>query len=134
MSMEFTIAQIRDFAATDEIYQKAEELVKNKSVVSLDIDDFSRSDIILINATIKDDKKYVEVNMSVDKDDFLVKAHMCTCQDHKENMLPCAHCCAVLLKIFTDAKPQATAKATSLTKVKDPWAYRLIQSYENTIV
>ncbi len=134
MSMEFTIAQIRDFAATDEIYQKAEELVKNKSVVSLDIDDFSRSDIILINATIKDDKKYVEVNMSVDKDDFLVKAHMCTCQDHKENMLPCAHCCAVLLKIFTDAKPQVTAKATSLTKVKDPWAYRLIQSYENTIV
>lgn len=134
MSMEFTIAQIRDFAGTDEIYQKAEELVKNKSIVSLDIDDFSRSDIILINATIQDHKKYVEVNMSVDKDDYLVKAHMCTCHDHKENLMPCAHCCAVLLKIFSDSKPRPALTPTSASKVSDNWAYQLIHSYENTIV
>lgn len=134
MAMEFTIAQIKDFAGTDEIYQKAEALVKAKSIVSLDIDDFSQNDIILINATVKDDKKYVEVNMSVEKDDFLVKAHMCTCPDHKENLLPCAHCCAVLLKIFADMKPRLPKSADAIEKVQDAWAYRLIHTYEDAIV
>lgn len=132
--MEFTLAQIKDFAGTDEIYQKAEMLVKTKSVVSLDIDDFSHTDIIFINASVKDGKQYVEVNMSVDKDDYLVKAHMCTCPEHKENHLPCAHSCAVLLKIFADHKQPPQKVTQDADHMQDAWAYRLIHTYEDEIV
>ena len=71
--MEFTQAQIKDFAQTDEIYQNAEMLVKDKRIGSLEIDDYSIHDLILINAIVQDGKLYHEVNMSVDKEDFLVK-------------------------------------------------------------
>ena len=39
--MEFTNAQIRDFAGSDEQYEKAKRLVDEQRIVSLDIDDFS---------------------------------------------------------------------------------------------
>ena len=61
--MEFTNAQIRDFAGSDEQYEKAKRLVDEQRIVSLDIDDFSSREIIMINATIKDGKNYREVNM-----------------------------------------------------------------------
>ncbi len=56
--MEFTNAQIRDFAGSDEQYEKAKRLVDEQRIVSLDIDDFSSREIIMINATIKDGKNY----------------------------------------------------------------------------
>lgn len=132
--MEFTIAQIKDFAGTEDIYQKAEEIVKDKRIVSLDIDDFSSEEIILINATIQDDKKYYEVNMSVDKDDYLVKAHMCSCPNHKEEMLPCIHCVAVLLRIYSDHEHRQPVIAQDTTTIKDPWALQLMNTYEDSIV
>ena len=49
--MEFTNAQIRDFAGSDEQYEKAKRLVDEQRIVSLDIDDFSSREIIMINAT-----------------------------------------------------------------------------------
>ena len=54
--MEFTNAQIRDFAGSDEQYEKAKRLVDEQRIVSLDIDDFSSREIIMINATIKDER------------------------------------------------------------------------------
>lgn len=132
--MEFTIAQIKDFAGTDVIYQKAEEIVKEKRIVSLDIDDFSSEEIILINATIQDDKKYFEVNMSIDKDDYLVKAHMCNCPNHKEELLPCIHCVAVLLKIYSDHEHRQPVIAQDTTTIKDAWALQLMNTYEDSIV
>ena len=54
--MEFTNAQIRDFAGSEEVYQKGEQLYHSNASVSLDIDDFSSRDIIMINATIRDQK------------------------------------------------------------------------------
>ena len=75
--MEFSNAQIRDFAGSDEQYEKAKRLVDEQRIVSLDIDDFSSREIIMINAfTIKDGKNYREVNMSIDKDDVTVRAFM----------------------------------------------------------
>lgn len=132
--MEFTIAQIKDFAGTEEVYKKAEELVKEKKVVSLEIDRFSNEDIILINANIQDGKKYCEVNMSVDKDDYLVKAHMCNCSDYNKEMLPCVHSVAVLLKIYSDHEHQQPITANHDTGYQDPWALQLMNSYEDSIV
>ena len=37
--MEFTNAQIRDFAGSDEQYEKAKRLVDEQRIVSLDIDE-----------------------------------------------------------------------------------------------
>lgn len=132
--MEFTIAQIKDFAGNEEIYQKAEELVKDKKVVSLEIDDFSSDEIVLINANIQDEKKYYEINMSIDKDDYLVKAHMCSCPYHKESMMPCTHCVAVLLKIYADAQRHQPTNAKAKDIVQDPWALQLMSTYEDAIV
>jgi len=132
--MEFTMAQIKDFACQDDILQKAEELVKAKRVVSLDIDDFSSNEIILINATVQDDKAYHEVNMSVDKDDYLIKAHMCTCAFHKDKAFPCAHCVAVLLKIYNEQEHQVVVSVQNNDSIKDPWALQLMNTYEDSIV
>lgn len=134
MQMEFTIAQIKDFAGSEAVFQRAEQLVREKRVVSLDIDDFSVSDIILINATVQDEKKYHEVNMSVDKDDYLIKAHMCNCDDHKETLLPCVHCAAVLLKIYGDHEHRRQKPIKETPALQDTWALQLMNTYENAIV
>lgn len=134
MHMEFTIAQIKDFAGNTEIMKQAEELVKAKRVVSLEIDDFSVSDLILINATLQDDKHYYEVNMSVDKDDYLVKAHMCNCPEHKESAMPCVHCTAVLLKIYSEHEHDPHKAVKQDGHLQDPWALKLMSTYENAIV
>ena len=83
--MEFTTAQIKDFAIEEEVFEKGKQLMEENAIVSLDIDDFSNDKIILINATVKDQKHYYEVNMSVDKDDYLVRAHICNCPAHQKN-------------------------------------------------
>lgn len=132
--MEFTIAQIKDFADSEAVYEAAVKLAEGKNVVSLEIDDFSSSEIILINATVQDDKQYHEVNMSVDKDDYLIKAHMCSCASHKETLLACPHCVAVLLKIFEDQKHQQIQITEQETTIKDPYALQLMNAYENKII
>lgn len=132
--MEFTIAQIKDFAGTEETFKKGEELWKQKSIVSLEIDDFSSDEIILINATLKDEKKYYEVNMSVDKDDYLIKAHMCNCPHHKDDILPCYHCVAVLLKIYDDHEHKQPPQVQDISTIKDTWALQLLNTYEDSIV
>ena len=80
--MEFTIAQIRDFAGDEQTFEKGEKLMKEKAIKSLDIDDFSSPEIIMVNANVVDKKVYREVNMSIDKDDFIVRAHLCGCEEH----------------------------------------------------
>lgn len=132
--MEFTIAQIKDFAVSEAIYEAGVNIAKEKAIVSLEIDDFSNAEIILINATVQDDKQYHEVNMSVDKDDYLIKAHMCSCKQHKDTLLPCPHCTAVLLKIYEDQKQQQTHTEEEQTTIKDPYALKLMKAYENTII
>lgn len=132
--MEFTIAQIKDFAADEAVYEAGAAMVKNKNVVSLEIDDFSDTDIILINATVQDDKHYHEVNMSVDKDDYLIKAHMCNCPVHKETLLPCAHCVAVMYKIYEDQQHRQIQNDVKQSVIKDPYALKLMNTYENTII
>ena len=47
--MEFTIAQIKDFAVSEAIYEAGVKIAKEKAIVSLEIDDFSNAEIILIN-------------------------------------------------------------------------------------
>ena len=68
--MEFTNAQIRDFAGSDEQYEKAKRLVDEQRIVSLDIDDFSSREIIMINATIKDGKNYRAIREASGKMQF----------------------------------------------------------------
>lgn len=132
--MEFTIAQIKDFAVSESIFQKAEELVKAKAIVSLEIDDFSSQEIILINAAVKDNKTYYEVNMSVDKDDYLIRAHMCSCPQHEKDGMACVHCVAVLLKIYDDHEHKQTPAAPQSAAIQDPWALQLLNTYEDAIV
>lgn len=132
MCMEFTIAQIKDFTSNEHVFEEAEKLVHENAIVSLEVDDFSNEEIILINATIKDGKKYHEVNMSVDKDDFLIRAHMCNCTE--ANVLPCVHCVAVLLKIYSKTQHQPPTTTQETTTIKDAWALQLMNTYEDAIV
>lgn len=132
--MELTSAQIKDFAGSEDIYKKAEEIVSQQRIVSLDIDDFSSPEIIMINATIRDHKQYREVNMSIDKDDVTVRAHLCGCDEHKK-LLTCAHCCAVLLKIKQDQDAAAATQQNSVMEhVSDRYAIEVMNTYEEQIV
>lgn len=131
--MEFTTAQIKDFAINEETFEKGKQLMEENAIVSLDIDDFSNDKIILINATIKDEKQYFEVNMSVDKDDFLVRAHICNCPQHQQNFISCAHCVAVLLKVQSDQENKKLEE-TPIQTIQDPVAIRLMNEYEEQLV
>lgn len=133
--MEFTTAQIEDFAQSPKVFQKAKALVESNAIVSLDIDDFSNPDIIMINATIIDEKHYYEVNMSVDKDDFIVRAHLCSCETHGVKVMSCVHCVAILLKIKEEGDKKQS-KTPSLQPViqQDTWAIDLMNAYEEQIV
>lgn len=131
--MEFTTAQIKDFAMSEETFEKGKQFMEENAIVSLDIDDFSSDKIILINATIKDQKHYYEVNMSVDKDDYLVRAHLCSCPQHQQTMTSCAHCVAVLLKIQNDQENKKVEEAVMHT-LQDPVAIRLMNEYEEQLV
>ena len=56
--MEFTIAQIRDFAGDEQTFEKGEKLMKEKAIKSLDIDDFSSPEIIMVNANVVEGARY----------------------------------------------------------------------------
>lgn len=133
--MEFTNAQIRDFAGSDEQYEKAKRLVDEQRIVSLDIDDFSSREIIMINATIKDGKNYREVNMSIDKDDVTVRAHLCSCPQHGKDTLSCEHCTAVLIKLNEEhEKKQKETDAHTAVQQHDSYAISLMNAYEEQII
>lgn len=131
--MEFTQAQIKDFAQTDENYQRAATLVNEKRIGSLEIDDYSMQELILIYAVVQDGKLYHEVNMSVDKEDYLVKAHMCNCNKH-ENAQICEHCTAVLLKLFEEQEHRIVKDSLDQNTLKDAWALQVMNKYEDSIV
>lgn len=133
--MEFTIAQIRDFAGNDEVFNKGEKLAADNAIVSLDIDDFSSPEITMINATILDQKKYHEVNMSIDKDDVIVRAHLCGCSEHGKTSLTCPHCVAVLfrLKEENDKKLLADHQDPENTPA-DTYAIDVMNAYEEQVV
>ena len=131
--MEFTIAQIRDFAGDEQTFEKGEKLMKEKAIKSLDIDDFSSPEIIMVNANVVDKKVYREVNMSIDKDDFIVRAHLCGCEEHAQKMT-CAHCVAVLLRLMEDSKRKNAEKEQMENKVVDKHAIQIMNIYEEQIV
>lgn len=128
--MEITTAQIRDFAGNKEVYNKGKQLLSENAIVSLDIDDFSSSDIIMINATIKDQKKYHEVNMSIDKDDVIVRAHLCNCHEHNKISLTCSHCVAVLLKVKEDEDKKQMSSKEEAFITQDSYAINVMNAYE----
>lgn len=130
--MEFTTAQLKEFAQSVEVYEKGKSIYENGGVVSLDIDDYSQNDLILVNATVLDEKHYFEVNMSIDKDDYIVKAHLCSCHD-EPTIAACPHGVAVLMKVQeqTMKKP---APVQAPVSVKDSWVSNLINKYEHEIV
>lgn len=131
--MEFTTAQIKDFAMSEDVLQKGLTLYEQNAVVSLDIDDFSNEKIILINATLKDQKNYYEVNMSIDKDDFIVCAHLCNCANHQSTMLSCEHCVAVLFLL--QAQQSLMKSETTVTNtLQDNAAIKLMNTYEEQLV
>ena len=132
--MEFTNAQILDFAGNEEIFQKAQTLVKENRIVSLDIDNFSSKDIIMVNATVKDGKNYHEVNMSIDKDDVVVKAHLCNCSHHGKTSLSCEHCTAVLMKLNEEHEKEIKENTPIKVPQYDKDAFSLMNAYEEQII
>lgn len=131
--MEFTTAQIKDFAMSEEIFQRGLALYEENAIVSLEIDDFSNDKIILINATLKDQKNYYEVNMSIDKDDFIICAHLCNCANHQTNLISCEHCVAVLCRLQAEQdlrKHDVIATAA----IQDSAAIKLMNTYEEQLV
>lgn len=132
--MELTSAQIKDFSGSDDIYNEAKKIVDEQRIVSLDIDDFSSTELIMINATIKDDKQYHEVNMSIDKDDVVVRAHLCNCKQHNQAMT-CCHCTAILLRIKQEQDElQSINQSEEVTHVQDSYALQVMNAYEDDIV
>lgn len=131
--MEFTLAQIHDFANNEQIFKKGEKLFKEGAIKALDVDDFTNNDIIMINANVVDHKNYYEVNMSIDKDDFIIRAHLCNCSEHAKN-ITCAHCVAVLLRLMEDQKKQLSQKSKSEDSQSDTQAIKIMNSYEEHII
>ncbi|MEG0507195.1 MAG: SNF2 helicase associated domain-containing protein [Longicatena sp.] len=133
--MEFTLAQIKDFASSEAVFTKAEQLICQNAIVSFDIDDFTSPEIIMINATVLDDKKYYEVNMSIDKDDIIVRAHLCNCKQHGVTSVTCPHCVAALLKIKEDFdKKQRSQENVGLSTIQDSYAIDVMNTYEEQII
>ena len=96
---------------------------------------FSSREIIMINATIKDGKNYREVNMSIDKDDVTVRAHLCSCPQHGKDTLSCEHCTAVLIKLNEEhEKKQKETDAHTAVQQHDSYAISLMNAYEEQII
>ena len=73
--MELTLAQIKDFAISPDIYNEGLKYYEDGRVVSLEVDANFDPAIILVNATVQEDKTYYEVNLAITKDDYTIKAH-----------------------------------------------------------
>lgn len=125
-AMVFTTAQIKDFAQSEDVYAQAKRLLDEQAIVSLELDEYSSPKMIYINATIKDNKTYYEVNMSVDKDDFLIHANICSCEQHHDSF-SCMHCTAVLLKLQA---MQNAEKVTVVPTTIDTDTINLMNAYE----
>lgn len=129
--MEITIEQIKDFARHKHTFTKGETLWRKQSIIACNLDEHSQVDTIFVNATIKDEETYYEVNMSLNKEDGIVMAHHCHCQVHKEKAT-CPHCCAVLWKLKDEFLKLHVEKQTTIT-VDDTQIQPLLNYYETAL-
>lgn len=131
--MELTLAQIKDFAISPELYNEGLKYYEDGRVVSLEVDANFDPAIVLVNATVQEDKMYYEVNVAITKDDYTIKAHHCNCPQHGTTQLACRHAVAVLLKLYFKelANQEANKSKTILT---DPQVLDCIKEYEQNIV
>ncbi|MEG2799920.1 MAG: SNF2 helicase associated domain-containing protein, partial [Erysipelotrichaceae bacterium] len=127
--MEFSEEQIKEIANDSNIYEKGLAYYKSGCVVSIDIDDFSQKEDILVNSTLKIDKKYYEVNIAIDRDDYIVRAHLCNCVKDSPIAM-CPHIIAVLFKM-QDQNDRKQVQKTDLPMMNDPYVASLIQQYEH---
>lgn len=130
--MELTLAQIKDFAHNPKLYNQGLKYYEDGRVVSLDIDRNFDDEVILVNATVQDDKKYYEVNLAVTKDDYEIKAQLCSCPEHEKNLI-CYHVIAVLLKIYY-TQLETQAKNAPVSNLTDACVLDCIKEYEQNIV
>lgn len=131
--MELTLAQIKDFAISPDIYNEGLKYYEDGRVVSLEVDANFDPAIILVNATVQEDKTYYEVNLAITKDDYTIKAHHCNCPLHGTSHPVCRHAVAVLLKLyFKELANQEADKAK--TVLTDPQVLDCIKEYEQSIV
>ena len=131
--MELTLAQIHDFARSKQVFDQGKKLYDSDAITSLDIDDFSNPDYILINANVVDKKIYREVNMSIDKDDYIIHGHLCSCDEHEKKMT-CAHCVAVLLKLMDETKKKAIVKTQNVATNLNEQAIAIMNKYEEQVI
>ncbi len=129
--MEITIAQIKAFAKHKHLLVKGEAIFKQQAIVSFDIDELSLDEILYVNAAMKDDKTYYEVNISLQKDDATIVAHHCSCEYHQKHHT-CSHCVAVLWKL-----KEHYAKISSIKKsqfIQDTTrSHQLLKQYETSL-
>lgn len=130
--MEITIAQIRDYALSEQLFEEGKTLWEQDAVVSFDMDDFTSKDIIMVNATIRDKKAYCEVNMSIDKDDVTLRAHLCSCAQHAWTMR-CPHCTAVLFRLKEEFEKRNKREEEQQQEANKE-AIQIMNAYEEQIV
>ncbi|MEG0981054.1 MAG: SNF2 helicase associated domain-containing protein [Erysipelotrichaceae bacterium] len=127
--MEFSEDQIKEIANDPKIYEEGLAYYKSGCVVSIDIDDFSQKEDILVNSTLKIDKKYYEVNIAIDRDDYVVRAHLCNCVKNSP-IAVCSHMIAVLFKMQDQNERKQVQKVETL-RIHDPYVDSLIHQYEH---
>lgn len=96
--IELSYEEIEQIAGNNDVFQAGYELFQQHLVVSLDIDERTLSNEILINASIKENKHYYEVNISIEKDDQNIQAHICSCEKN-HSFEVCPHIIATLFEL-----------------------------------
>lgn len=126
--MELSEAQIRDYALDDAIYQQGKNCYEAGGVVALEIDEHSQPDFIMVHGTVIDHKQYYDINLSIDKDDYQIQTHLCSC----DQQLTCYHVIAVLFKVFERNALRQDKKRLDEGQPSDEWTKQLISSYERS--
>lgn len=130
--MELTLSQIKDAALSEQIFEEAQKLVENNAVVSLEIDETSNPLLYIIQGVIRQDKKYAQVSLSIERDDVELKAHICTCSAHNAYQ-PCVHVIALLIKVYENIQKQKEQNKQSEQK-QDENFLQVLNTYEQQMI
>lgn len=130
--MEFTLEHIKEAAVSEQLYQQAYELYQEQAVVSIECDETSNPLLYIVQGVIRQEKKYYQVSLSIEKDDVDLKAYICNCKEHNPYQ-PCVHVIALLFKLYEKLQKQQTLKQPHSLEQEEAFM-KVLNTYEQQMI
>ena len=124
---------LKEYINNETIFHKGKKLYQEHAITSMEVDSNSSKELKFIHAVVKDQKRYYDVNLSIEKESGHIRGHLCDCANH-EKYLNCEHCCALIMQMHEEEQQKNEEYIEkNKHKIMKP-AIDLMNAYEEKLV